>query len=410
LIIRLKESFEELPMPFYETQEYQAEPDRPYTHALVIGVGLYRHLPALTGPLGPLGDEVTQLDHGLAQLTSPPISAQAFAQWLVKHFKNDLAPLGTLELLVSESTPAPFDLPDGRQLTPDEARLQEVEAAFKAWRRRCDSHRGNIALFYYCGHGVLVNGDQVLLLDDYGADKWEPFAASINIGKMQQGMDGCKAGLQCYFIDACSNVSHQASNLRNSVGQSWADATWPAQEDRQPITLVLQAAVEGKGAVGGRGEVSRFTRALLQCLDGGASRREGEKWIVTTTSLIDSVYRVVESLNKLEPEPALIPKAVPVARGVVHYRKDPPIVPVVIQLSPKNALSAAELRLDTIKPSQWYRKRDPAPQPWEPDDVPAGTYFLRARFNSPHYKNFDEVFPVEPPGPEAGSFLTEEVE
>jgi hypothetical protein len=386
-----------------------AHPNQPHTHALVIGVGLYRHLPVGPGQPGPLGDPATGLDLGLSQLTSPPVSARAAARWIVEYFTNDQAPLGTLELLVSERAPAPFDLPGYGQAVPLAANLQNVEAAFKVWRARCNSHSSNIGLFYFCGHGVLVNGDQVLLLEDYGADQWKPFESAINIGQLQQGMESCKAGLQCFFVDACSNFAYPAANLSNSAGQSWSDAIWPAQADRQPITLVLKAAVEGKAAVGTPGEVSRFTRALLQCLDGRACSREGGKWVVTTTTLIDSVYRVVDALNTLEGQPYLVLKSTPVARGPVHYRDTPPIVPVIIQLSPSQALPYAVLRLDTIDASQWYRDREPAPQPWEPNDVPAGSYFLRARFGSPHYRNLDVPFMVAPPGPVDESFPAEEV-
>jgi hypothetical protein len=284
-------------MAFYQSSEYRANPNRPYTHALVIGVGLYGHLPGEAGQSGPPGDEVTRSDLMLKQLSSLPVSARAFVKWLVEQFKNDLAPLGTLELLVSEAAATPFDLPDYGQRLPRLANLQQVEAAFKAWSACCDSHPGNIALFYFSGHGMLVNGDHVLLLEDYGADKSEPFQASINIGKMQQGMESCKAELQCFFIDACSNVSYQALNLTKSAGQSWADAMSPAQEDRQPITLVLKAAMGGERAIGGPGEVSPFTRVLLQFLDARSYTREGDKWVATTNNLIDSAYRIIGSLD-----------------------------------------------------------------------------------------------------------------
>jgi hypothetical protein len=394
---------------FFSNPSFENDPNRPYTHALVIGVNSYQFLPSNPGAqTGPDGNPITGLDLGLGQLTTPSISARALAAWIAGNFYNEQAPLGSLHLLVSEDNPASFQFSQSQGAVPERARCEKVETAFKEWRSRCQRNPQNIALFYFCGHGVLVNGDQVLLLEDYGADDWEPFKNTINIGQLQQGMEHCRAGLQCYFIDACSNFSYQAANLRNSVGQSWSNSAWPQTQDQLPVTLVLKAAVEGKLSGGITGRVSRFTNALIQCLDGRGCYQEGGKWVVSTTSLIDSVYRVVEELNTLEGGPALIPKATPVARSPIHYRQDPPLIPAVIQVEPARAMQYARLRLDTIKQSNWFRECIPGGQPWKLDDIRAGSYFIRANFNPQEYQDLEEVLMLTPPGPYSSPFPAKE--
>jgi hypothetical protein len=65
------------------------------THALVIGVGSYPHL---LGGSGALCED----NEGLAQLTSPPVSARKFADWLICSFANPDKPLASVALLISE--------------------------------------------------------------------------------------------------------------------------------------------------------------------------------------------------------------------------------------------------------------------------------------------------------------------
>src|SRR5947199_9944041 len=70
---------------------------KPGTHAVVIGIGRY---PWLVG--GKAKPRFAQND-GMAQLTSPPASARAFATWLLETYENPEAPLVSLDLLLSDA-------------------------------------------------------------------------------------------------------------------------------------------------------------------------------------------------------------------------------------------------------------------------------------------------------------------
>src|SRR5690348_1004793 len=129
-------------LPGVMTAIHDDASSQPRTHALLIGVGHYPYLPGG-------GATTTATTLGLGQLASPPISAVRLAHWLINEFNNAQAPLGSVELLVS---PAP-----GGALPPwpaEGATLANVRAAYKRWLARCDLNPGNLALFYYCGHGV----------------------------------------------------------------------------------------------------------------------------------------------------------------------------------------------------------------------------------------------------------------
>jgi hypothetical protein len=118
--------------------------------------------------------------------------------------------------------------------------------------------------------------------------------------------------------------------------------------------------------------------------------------------LVDAVHQVIEWLNRIEGGPAQIPRAIPVARSIIHYRDKPPIVPVVIQFTPPQAIGNAKLVLERIKPPPpppWQLIREHQATNWEPEQVEAGVYYLHAIFQPQHYENLDEMLVVIPPGP-----------
>jgi hypothetical protein len=79
----------------------------PSTHALIIGVGGYRHL---SGGVDEKQQNIKNVGL-LKQLTSPPRSAVAFAEWIMKAADRLRAPLGTVDLLVSPAPDDPDPLP-----------------------------------------------------------------------------------------------------------------------------------------------------------------------------------------------------------------------------------------------------------------------------------------------------------
>jgi len=182
---------------------------KPQTHAIVIGVGDYPHLRG-----GSLYDAAASpVTMGLKQLTSPVVSATAFANWLVTKHSNPAAPLGSVELLLS---PGDYQPPgdDAPRVTVETATMENIQNAFDRWYERCDTLNGkahdaakdNVGIFYFCGHGVEYEV-LALLPEDFGASKNRPWDTSIDFTKTWYGMGDCKAQTQCYFIDACREAA-----------------------------------------------------------------------------------------------------------------------------------------------------------------------------------------------------------
>ena len=251
----------------------------PRTHALIIGVGAYPHL------LGGDGAVRSPVTMGLGQLTSPVVSATEFAEWVKSSMDNPAAPLDTIELLLSPTKEAAKSraFPDAPRAT-----MAEIQRAFTDWQDRCDTHPGNIGLFYFSGHGV--EPDKFILLpEDFGA-KSNPWVNAIDMNETYLAMAGCAARTQCYFIDACREAPEETAKARGvtPVSLLFKENLIPSAR----TAPFVKAAPEAARAFGLPGEVSYFTSALLDCLKGlGVSQNDGDYWKVDTDSLITALKR-----------------------------------------------------------------------------------------------------------------------
>src|SRR5687767_132933 len=112
-------------------------------HALVIGVGDY---PALVGGASPLYPQ----HGGMGQLTSAPVSAIAFADWLTAGpptgYDSSQAPLLSLELLISAATPQVYQPWQGglhHQKAVDRADFVNIQRAIQDWFARLNTSPSN---------------------------------------------------------------------------------------------------------------------------------------------------------------------------------------------------------------------------------------------------------------------------
>lgn len=315
----------------------RTDPSVPQVHALVVGVGGYRYLPG--GP-----EEFAPPVLPLGQLLSPPLSAAAFTDWTEKELRHPTAALGSIDLLLSR---APGTDPATHH-DVGEPSADAFTTAVRQWKRRCDTHPGNVAVFFFCGHG-LEYGNSYLLLEDYGADGEDaPLEAALDLTYLVKAMRGCLAGHQYFLVDACRTTPRswslidRPSGLRPLVSSSLV-------ADRREAVVVLQAAAGGTKAwapPGGRG-LSVFTASLLDALRGRAATYddESEYWHVPFTRLIEVVSEDCHSVVGQVPDARV--------QGVEpwHLLPGPPQVPVVVACRPREAA-------DQVSPS--LKPHDPA--------------------------------------------------
>ena len=255
----------------------------PATHAIVIGVGAYPHLP------GGGGAPVPQPE-GMTQLTSPPISARKFAEWLILKHNVPARPLATVALLLSEARPKPFVNPRTGVSTPVEvATIGNIGSALESWRAKGDALPDQRLIFYFCGHGMGKGTDTALLAADYGASTLAPLNAAIDFRKFLAGMQLSAAAEQVYFVDACRVHSGSLLNADGYNGQPIFQPNLSLPQNPNLRAPVFYASLQGTPAYGYPRRPSLYTEALLHGLDGAGANDDESDWRVTSLDLMKSL-------------------------------------------------------------------------------------------------------------------------
>jgi len=368
------------------TAIHEAGQRGPATHALVIGVGGYKHLAG--------GEEPGEQNLGLGQLTSPALSARAIADWLLHEFDNTKAPLGTVELLISppykpkRGRRAPRGVQRARRAARgvERATMANVSAAFRRWFDRCRARKGNVALFFFCGHGVRKT-NLFLLLEDFGEDPNQLFRNAIDFEGVHRGLASrCRARVQCLFADACRQVAPEVLELIDPRGESFLDGRHDVffPEDAP----LFYSTMPTQSAYGLSDEPTLYTQALLWALRGGAGRKLGDSWVVTTGYLQDGIRAAMDRISRQQR----IKDQSPMSGGqwsggsVINVLRREPLVPVKVSLKPPQAAGHAELSLVSIADPRCRFDRRRRRGDWEVE-LRAGDYDGRAHFPGGKYRD-----------------------
>jgi hypothetical protein len=301
----------------------------PSTHAIVIGVGDYPHLP------GGSSKQKTQDHANMPQLTSPPISARKFASWLIESFEHPEKELATVSLLLSESKPKPFVNPRTKEKTKIElADFGNTDTAVQAWIKRGNLNPNNLLLFFFCGHGLALGKDLALLLADYGASEFASLNGAIDFRGFRLGMNHCRASEQCFFVDACRTESEIIKYARGRIliQPGARDPTW--SELYQPI---FYSTMYGYKAYSLPNEPSIYTEALLQSMQDLAAQDSTGHWRVNTIRLLEAVDHVVRR-RALELKMVVPPSGDAVSKIDLNRLQGPPKALLYVTTDPPEAL------------------------------------------------------------------------
>ena len=151
-----------------------------------------------------------------------------------------------------------FDVVEGANLTRDKMTEKLLEFGKKA-------EGADVALFFYAGHGIAVNGTNYLLpVDaDLKSEMDVKLGAAINVDvTLEQTMADAKVKL--VLLDACRDNPFAARIRSAKATRSVAVASGLAEMKSGEGTLIAFATGPGQTALDGEaGTNSPFTRALL---------------------------------------------------------------------------------------------------------------------------------------------------
>ncbi|WP_435643031.1 caspase family protein [Streptomyces sp. H49] len=323
-----------------------------------------------------------RIDHcrSFAQLTAPPVSATAMCEALLGPLgARPELPLGSLEVLISAEEPVRLVGDDGStEIAP--AVMREVEAAFERWYVRCNGQAENVALFYFCGHGVQIGqGSHGLLLQDTGESLVSYFRNAVDLDRTLLGMEENAAEKQLFFVDACRSMP-------SSLGEgARLDATALKSSDglsRSRDRLVLRSTAATADAYARLKSPSLFTRAVLRALSMPREPRKGSRWEVTTETIGPHVRDLTEWQGLRapnEPRQECDPFLSSTKGGTLFTFDACPPVPFHFDTNPGDALSLATWTLSERPSGQLIQQRDPGPDPWQ-GEGPSGAAHVDADF------------------------------
>lgn len=358
-------------------------------HALVIGVGEYTHL---EGGTGKMIDDPVQYGN-LGQLTSPQRSALAFAKFLRDsahdHWK---APLGTIDVLVSptptaqEQATLPMALLDPT--------IDNIQAAFDRWTTLCAGNHDNVAIWYFCGHGLQSN-EQILLASDFGKFPSNHFRGAFAFESTRSGFLQCLPNTQCFFVDACRDVTPGVvENIGGVIAPPLIRPQAYAQRQCRH-DLTIQSSAPFESAFAPAGKISYFTSALIKALAGGAATTDEDgNWVIRTdgvTSHIDELLSIESGRDQTTA------KGIGLSSTVVRRLDKAPNAKLILECDPRLAIAVAALSCETSPPpGERFEREPPEATAWELM-VRAGYYNVKASFMDGTFRNATRTVLVMPP-------------
>ena len=341
-------------------------------HAIVIGVGYYKHFPG--------GDGIEFAGHGnMGQLSSPPMSARHVADWIIETYKDDSdRPLRSLHLLLSEAEEHASYKPEAQPAKIiKQANFTNVKDAIRQWKSRGDASEDNLLIFYFCGHGISSGTQHTILCNDFGESTEDEFEHAINFNDFHRGMDRCKALSQCYFVDACRVGSPSLMESSSSKGQSIIRGVISFGEKTRAAPI-FRSSMPGTEAFGLADAPSAFAQALPLAFKGGAWRQEAGEWVVCASLL---KLALETHLRRILREFGGIEKRVVSDHDVTLTLKSPtgiPLVPVEVGCSPKKANVSATLSYSAQNGSKIQRANNDESE-WQLE-LEKGSYKFEAKF------------------------------
>lgn len=342
--------------------------DGPGTHIFIIGVGDYPHLKDGSGA-------AVASHRGMGQLTSPPASVLEMLRWVDRTLDNPEAPLKSIEVLISQVGRAQFTDSDGLSQKIDSATWDNYEASVLAWKQRANSDPKNVAIFYFCGHGLGDGINTHLLLADAGRSA-KLLRHSAHVGELRLAMWDCAAQKQMYLIDACRTVD--LASVLNPYESSQSGLP-----EANPILVfkgenpVLFSARMGEQAFGAPGQVSIFTQALLDGLSRCAVfQPHGKHWAVSPHQLQKAIAALMDDFSGTPQCPA---DGLSGVGFQLHVLSEPPEVVVHVCLNNQAANEFATISY--ISSGNRVIRADLA-HPWR-TFIPHGPCSVEATFDPP---------------------------
>ena len=340
----------------------------PSIHAFIVGIGAYPNLNEGITPKNQILEGISKLN----QLISPPLSSVAFYNMLIEldMSGNLMFPLGSIEFFASE-IPGSNSIPI--ELQSDEPNRLNIATAFDSWLDRCKSNSKNLAIFYFCGHGI-QDGDHYLLTSDFGQRPNYPFEGSFNFDKTMMALNQLKIDHQLFFVDACRYILPGMLQAPPSIQPLLSPNRLKRDSE---FCAVYKGAAANNGAFAVPNQVSFFTKAIINGLSGAVSKLTNGQWIVSTSDLAEELQSLMNIEKDTEGDVLRSDKYCSKSFALTKWNQ-PTNRTVILTCDPDAALPAASLHCMDVD-GIISHTRKPGNDKWK-FETPAGFYRINATF------------------------------
>lgn len=160
--------------------------------------------------------------------------------------------------------------------------LDEMDAALDRFAAAADG--AEVALFFYAGHGMELDGDNLLVpVDARLRDERDARRQTVQLSDVLRRMERARA--KVVLLDACRDNPVASRMARINASRGPASPGLAEIRDVPAGMLIAFAAAPGRTAADGRGENSPFTKALLENLP-----RPGEEIRLVLGDVSQAVY------------------------------------------------------------------------------------------------------------------------
>ncbi|MEZ2333480.1 caspase family protein [Mesorhizobium sp. RCC_202] len=293
--------------------------DGPATHVLIIGVGAYKS-PQFKIPL-----------------TSTTVSARALADWFVDgakpHFQNKDCPLGSVAVLLSEPAVGGGNLASYAGGDVPRATLANCACAVKAWVRRINTNKDNLAILYVASHGESFLNQTAFLLEDYGLDDLDKTSGMSKIEQLAGALENAKPVAQLLLFDCCRVPTDMRLPWNEELGTKLISLTRADDDHGEPRKQWMIAATSlGEVATGRSNKTTLFADALINALDGVAADPAEDGWPVRPGTLVDKIDSLL-ALHRLPSEKAQTPSGRMAGSFEITFAGEKSEVPVYVSFN-----------------------------------------------------------------------------
>jgi uncharacterized caspase-like protein len=210
----------------------------------------------------------TVLAVGLTLLAGPAVAEKRIALVIGNSAYQHVARLGNptndSAAMTKTFQNAGFDIVESRQ----DLKIGEMRRVFRDFAN--SSRDADVAVVYYAGHGIEVDGTNYLVPTDASLEQdLDVYDEAFSLDRILASIEAAKQ-LRLVILDACRDNPF-AKTMKRTIGSRAIGRGLAKVEPNSPNTLIAFASKAGSTASDGNSRNSPFTAAEQDCVGSGAS-------------------------------------------------------------------------------------------------------------------------------------------